>query len=256
MITPISTEMVFLIQHITMKFKYYGYFDYGKCYVYDTTAKRFEPVSVTSDMYCNAGGATGQWSGNFLNWVSMSRIDAIRKVLFGGHRRVDTSTETVLERSYLPHDAHSWAKYYAGADLPKLTPFTRTDYNCDKDNQTDTKCLTSGVSDPKKMGITFGNTTDVNMAYIIPYKFSEKYGAAPPLIKVVKGNYSLWASNERWQVTWTAAVHTITTMLQTPMIQAKSGIQAYSNSPVMELKARRGKLCCQSPGLCQWINRQ
>lgn len=101
---------------------YYGYFDNGKCYVYDTGDLRFEPVSVTSDKYCN-NGTTGQWSGNFLNWASMTRIDAIRKILFGGHRRVDTSGVTVLERAFIPPDIHAFAKYYNRVDLPKLTPF-------------------------------------------------------------------------------------------------------------------------------------
>ena len=106
---------------------YYGYFDSYKCYDYSTANKRFEPIAVTADKYCvNSGGVNndGYWSGNFLNWVSMARIDAVRKILFGGARRVDTSSDTVLERTYLPHDAHSWAKHYVGTDLADLTPFT------------------------------------------------------------------------------------------------------------------------------------
>lgn len=102
---------------------YYGYFDSYKCYDYDSGDKRFEPVSVTADKYCT-GADDAYWSGNFLNWVSMTRIDAIRKILFGGHRRVDTSTDTVLERTYLPPDIHAFAKYYNGDDISGLTPFS------------------------------------------------------------------------------------------------------------------------------------
>lgn len=102
---------------------YYGYFDSSKCYEYDTTDARFEPKAVTADKYCT-GANDAYWSGNFLNWASMTRIDTIRKMLFGGHRRVDTSTDTVLERSYLPPDIHSFAKHYAGADVAALTPYT------------------------------------------------------------------------------------------------------------------------------------
>ncbi|NTV51207.1 MAG: hypothetical protein HGA69_00015 [Desulfobulbaceae bacterium] len=98
---------------------YYGYFDSYKCYSYVDASKRFEPVSVTPDKYCS-----GQWSGNFLNWASMTRIDAVRKILFGGHRRVDTTNETVLERAFLPPDIHAFAKHYNGVDLSKLTPYT------------------------------------------------------------------------------------------------------------------------------------
>ena len=103
---------------------YYGYFDSKKCYTYSTTRKRFEPSFVSSDKYCNAETISNEWSGNFLNWASMTRIDAIRKILFGGHRRVDTKDETVLERAFIPPDIHAFAKYYNGVDLPKLTPFS------------------------------------------------------------------------------------------------------------------------------------
>lgn len=101
---------------------YYGYFDPYKCYTY--TGGRFEPyLPVTTDKYCASG--TG-WSGNFLNWSTMTRMDAVRKLLYGGYRAAgsDTSSLTVLERAYLPTDAHAFAKYYNGTDINKLTPFT------------------------------------------------------------------------------------------------------------------------------------
>ncbi len=102
---------------------YYGYFDSFKCYEYDSTDARFEPKAVTADKYCTGTNDT-YWSGNFLNWATTTRIDTIRKMLFGGHRRVDTSTDTVLERAYLPPDIHSFAKHYAGTDVANLTPYT------------------------------------------------------------------------------------------------------------------------------------
>lgn len=101
-------------------FNYYGYFDPGKCYSYD--GSKFVPQYLTDDHYCT--DSSGEWSGNFLNWVSMARIDIVRKILYGGYRSTDTSSETVLERTYLPNDTHSWVRYYDGADLSKLTPFT------------------------------------------------------------------------------------------------------------------------------------
>lgn len=97
---------------------YYGYFDSYKCYVYDSSDDRFEPASVSADKYCS-----GQWSGNFLNWASTTRMDAVRKLLYGGTRVVDTATTTVLERAGLPTDAHSFAKFYGGSDVGRLTPF-------------------------------------------------------------------------------------------------------------------------------------
>ncbi|MFT5697822.1 MAG: Tfp pilus tip-associated adhesin PilY1 [Desulforhopalus sp.] len=207
---------------------YYGYFDSYKCYEYDDSLERFQPKEITTDKYCNAGSNSDQWSGNFLNWVSMSRIDTIRKILFGGHRRTDTETSTILERSFLPHDAHSWAKYYSGEDLPELTPFTRNDYDCDEDN------LASDCGgDKSKMGVTFCNTTDVNMNDSDHTgKYSEVYEASP-LIKAVKGNYSLWASNERWQCTWASdgPVSSENHSATNANDSSESGIYAASSSP-------------------------
>ena len=99
-------------------FDYYGYFDSYKCYTYSGTSSRFEPTSVTANKYCS-----GNWSGNFLNWATMTRMDIVRKVLYGGARSSDTGSLAVLERTSLPTDAHSFAKYYKGSDLPLLTPF-------------------------------------------------------------------------------------------------------------------------------------
>jgi type IV pilus assembly protein PilY1 len=85
---------------------YYGYFDPYKCYGYDTGRRMFVPVYRTANKYC-MGDA---WSGNFLNWLAMSRIDVLKKVLYGGHREIDSVSETVLSATYIPQDAHSWGK--------------------------------------------------------------------------------------------------------------------------------------------------
>jgi len=96
---------------------YYGYFDSYKCYEY--SGGQFNPSRLTDDKYCIGS----EWSGNFLNWISMARIDAVRKILYGGHRYIDEADETVLERTYLPNDGHSWQRFYDGDDLPQLSPF-------------------------------------------------------------------------------------------------------------------------------------
>jgi len=54
---------------------YYGYFDPHASYNYNAE-------SDTPHFY--AVNATGEWSGNFLNWAAMLRIDVARKVLTGG----------------------------------------------------------------------------------------------------------------------------------------------------------------------------
>lgn len=179
-------------------FKYYGYFDSTKCYDYSTTNKRFEPAGFTDANYYCTGSMAGKWSGNFLNWVSMARIDVIRKILIGGYRYVDTATETVLERTYLPNDAHSWAKYYNGADINLLTPFT-----------------------PSSGGLTICNTT------LEPTFTKTSVNVTdPPLMRVANGNYLLWASNERWQCLWSSEK-----TASNSNDPAKSGINAASSNP-------------------------
>lgn len=210
---------------------YYGYFDSSKCYDYDTGRLRFEPRGLADGQHYCTGALDAFWSGNFLNWATMARIDAIRKILFGGHRRVDTAAETVLERTYLPHDAHSWAKYYDGPDIQNLTPFVRgVDYDCDRGDLTLAGCRDAGGNlVAEKIGITLGNTTDVDMA-LYSNKYSEVY-EAPPLMKAVKGNYSLWGANERWQITWSANAPTDNHAAGNSNDKACSGITAYSASP-------------------------
>lgn len=114
---------------------YYGLFDSRLCYSYSSAVlpnnALFVPASqADSQGRCLTGGSSGEWSGNWLNYVTTSRIDALRKVLYGGTRDVDTTTDTVLRRSYIPQDAHSWGKEYHRShgyniseytDLPNLT---------------------------------------------------------------------------------------------------------------------------------------
>lgn len=257
---------------------YYGYFDPYKCYSYSTGNQRFEPSATTSNKYC-----TGLWSGNFLNWASMTRMDAVRKLLYGGLRSTDqtfaaggTSAITVLERAYLPTDAHAFAKYYNGSDIDRLTPFsspaTPTAVSSDSN-------VTIPASTPASLQFSVSSTGDfaygdqvviragtepsrnymigavscVNGTGINMYNglvsssnscssgkikvvveqahgsgtFSDwsienwtqtgitlcnatlgsgsdksQNNANPPLIRVAKGNFALWAANERWQCLW------------------------------------------------------
>ena len=103
---------------------YAGYFDSYKCYAYNSTAARFEPVFVwnpadpaqvanTNFMYCDTaatGLAANRWSGNFLNWATMTRMDLLRKAMYGGLRYVDDNTTTVLQRAAVPDDGHAFVK--------------------------------------------------------------------------------------------------------------------------------------------------
>lgn len=119
-------------------FRYEGYFAVDRCYSYASGV--FTPAAIgikvipdASDLSKNyykcstAPTVSTTWSGNFLNWVSMSRMDILRKVLYGGLRSTDTSSSTILERSYVPQDSTIWGKQYKdvatdGYDIREYAP--------------------------------------------------------------------------------------------------------------------------------------
>lgn len=119
---------------------YFGYFDSYKCYQYDKTNSRFIPIgdTDTDTKKCtgtkDSTGFTKPWSGDFLNYLTTTRIDALRKVFYGGSRSTDTayskaakSALTVLERANIPQDLHAFGKEYNsvaidGYDISEYTP--------------------------------------------------------------------------------------------------------------------------------------
>lgn len=94
--------------------KYEGYFDNRKCYTYNTTNEVFEPGSAIT-----AAGACEdtEWSGNLLNWLTMTNLDQFRSVMTGGTRdnfspmnashAGDTTTRTVLIRSFSDRNSYN-----------------------------------------------------------------------------------------------------------------------------------------------------
>jgi type IV pilus assembly protein PilY1 len=177
-------------------YNYYGYFDSDKCYTYDNAegVKRFNPSSWRNKTTKSCDG-TDDWGGNFLNWATMTRADAIRKILYGGQRVVDTAATsatnpgiTVLERAFLPNDAHSFAKFYLPEsnvvdDLKKVIP----------DSYAGTSGITICNTTNPSARTSPGNSAALSLSQNV---------TTPPLMKVVVGNYALWANNERWQCLW------------------------------------------------------
>lgn len=105
---------------------YTGYFDSYKCYSYN--GEMFVPVATTADKTCMSQ-SSARWSGDYLNYLTMSRIDVLRKVFYGGYRYTDTTSDTVLERVFIPNDAHSWGKEYLsiardGYNIANYTPIS------------------------------------------------------------------------------------------------------------------------------------
>ncbi|MEN0106707.1 MAG: PA14 domain-containing protein, partial [Pseudomonas sp.] len=117
---------------------YYGYFNSYACYTYaDGKFSQSALTASTTSKTCSSA-----WSGDFLNYLATSRMDALRKVLYGGYRATDTATtpasgnnaavvgETVLQGVYIPQDAHSWGKEYEsvakdGYRIDQYTPLAQ-----------------------------------------------------------------------------------------------------------------------------------
>ncbi|MGH8820071.1 MAG: hypothetical protein ACREWJ_02115, partial [Rhodoferax sp.] len=96
---------------------YYGNFVPNRCYAY-TSTKRFSPKSIADpNTGCVSAPSSAHWHGNWLNWAGTSRMDALRRVLYGGYRVADpttgsSSTPTILQGAYIPQDSHVWGKEY------------------------------------------------------------------------------------------------------------------------------------------------
>ncbi len=147
-------------------FNYSGYFDPNICYKYGSSQfKGSAAATGTGAIKHKCDGSS--WSGNFLNWVTMSRLDLVRYVLYGGYRSTDTAAKTVLSRAVIPNDLHAWAKVYTGSDVNKFTPFTQ---------------------DASKPGIAFCNASTA--------------AGGTPQMRVAKGNWTEWASTASRQCDW------------------------------------------------------
>ena len=81
--------------------KYYGYFDPDKVYQYDNTKHYFKAVGDTVDnpatsvveraASLKSGTVEKVFSGNWLNWLTMRRMDIAKKVITGGRLGGDVS---------------------------------------------------------------------------------------------------------------------------------------------------------------------
>lgn len=195
---------------------YYGYFDSHKCYEYRsdytykyttiTTGKNGKTTTTTTTSnpvatfipigdtdagtkkcasYTKSSNLSGPWSGDFLNYITTSRIDALRKVLYGGTRYVDLaynstnglaangSATTILERAIIPQDTHAYGKEYTstavdGYDIADYTPLSQP-------------------SAGKRH--LFANVTLGTIPNSIPTQSTDY----PPLLRVAKDNaYRVW----------------------------------------------------------------
>lgn len=152
-------------------FSYSGYFGAGLCYSYSSSVFKADNVAAGT----NGHTCSSEWSGNFLNWLAMSRLDIVRSVLYGGLRSTDTgggtSAQTVLERAAIPNDLHAWVKVYYGSDVASFTPFPYV------------------ANSP----VSFCNASIYS---------SSGVPSTAPLMRVARGNYSEWSATQDSQCNW------------------------------------------------------
>ncbi|MBI5342872.1 MAG: hypothetical protein HZB63_06105, partial [Deltaproteobacteria bacterium] len=69
-------------------YKYYGYFNQDYWYTYSSSGGKFiQSAPKTNSGLSGARAKTSsEWDGSFLNWLTMRRLDVLRKVMTGGKR--------------------------------------------------------------------------------------------------------------------------------------------------------------------------
>ena len=110
---------------------YLGYFDPAKCYVYKVqtpaSSSYFAPDSAASSHVCTSTASKSLWSGNYLNWASMQSLDEFRWVLTGGNRLVDTTSQTILQKTWHSGQDNGGSApnkaLTAATDITGATPF-------------------------------------------------------------------------------------------------------------------------------------
>ncbi len=123
--------------------EYLGYFDPNKCYSYNNAdhasdsstgnpeSGYFYPVqAAAADHSCQGGG---KFSGNFMNWATMTAIDMFVVTMTGGNRVVDLEDETIVRRARKQNN-DSWFPYKRvessiNVSPGSVTPLSGADYH-------------------------------------------------------------------------------------------------------------------------------
>lgn len=124
--------------------EYLGYFNPNKCYTY--SSNRFNPSGATGTNHT----CSSKWSGNFLNWSTMTAIDMFTWTMTGGNRVTDTTTETVIRRARKTNN-DSWFPHKLLRATYNVAPSTVTPYS-------DTSIYIYNTDFGVKIGTTRGGT--------------------------------------------------------------------------------------------------
>jgi len=149
---------------------YYGYFDNNRMYSYDTTAGGYFKVDGTKSL-----DKTSFWSGNMLNWLTMRRVDVVRKVLVGGKtqpRSANTANYLLITDN---PDRDYYKSYAGGYYLVDDKLYACKDNNCSGYNGTYNMKVYVGDQLPQE-GILLQASEKINfgiMNFNPGYKFED-----------------------------------------------------------------------------------
>lgn len=119
---------------------YDGIFESNWCYKYESGVFNMNSLATSDESSKNGNPVykcgNHTWSGNFLNYLTSTRMDIVKRILIGGQRFTnmgycknntqstsvyktcrDDNKYPILARQYIPHDTHGWAKMYNSEDI-------------------------------------------------------------------------------------------------------------------------------------------
>jgi type IV pilus assembly protein PilY1 len=171
---PTATSIANGIVNYSSATTYYGYFDPTKCYQYNLKGTKTAGPSYgsyftsygaanSSDFSCSGASSKYLFSGNFLNWASMSTIDPFRFTLTGGYRSVDASNLTILEKAWAPPNQGSATESPPQATsqttYPNITPFSWSTINTNVFHMGQYLCFTGNSGAVSTSNGTLGSAT-------------------------------------------------------------------------------------------------
>ena len=133
--------------------RYYGYFDPNQWYTYASNV--FTPAGPKS-----GSKQSNYWSGDFLNWLTMRRIDIMRKVLTGGR-----PNGTKIDGQLADDPVRGLYKQITATEASANTPYTEAVYFVfNTGNSGTSKFDVRRVSN----GNTLASTVSVNVTVPLP----------------------------------------------------------------------------------------
>lgn len=149
---------------------YYGYFLDTYFYTYDSSGGRF----VTSRLKAGNTKTSTEWDGNFMNWLTMRRVDVLNKVMTGGK----TTTNNRLVTRTADYDGRGIYKAVLNADARNYMGCTTTSFCTDLTNGDNVNILFASTgSNPSSFTISTGpgdpssdwsNRASYNLYVVVP----------------------------------------------------------------------------------------